>query len=404
MVPSGTIFDAYGRYVTSGQYNNNPSTGLNWEYLPNVDLLPRITTGMSYGLEAGFLNGKFSTILESYYNQIDNEIFNIEIADHNGFQKYKTNYFSQVNYGYEFTFTYRPINTEKVRWNISANGGFNNNILTRLPNDTRQLIDEDPNAVDGINQNILKRLGRNANSNVLYHYRGVFPDDASVPVDPSTGFPYYTLDASGNKVFFKGGDPYWTDLDGNYILDERDMVVAGNSFPKFTGGFQSMVTYAAFTLSFNVSITAGRDILNNSLAQRLASYNNPLASQNDAALVPVGDYDFWQGPGDADATYPNPYDFTRSEAIKPFRFNQTLFQEDGSYVKLNTVTLGYNVPKEKTLRYGINYSRIYFTANNVYTFSQYSGPNPENVTDLGRDRSDGYPIRRSFTLGLNVQF
>lgn len=404
MVPTGTIFDAYGRYRTSGQYNNNPATGLNWEYLPNIDLLPRITTGMSYGLEAGFLNGKFSTILESYYNQIDNEIFNIEIADHNGFQKFRTNYFSQVNYGYEFTFTYRPINTEKFRWNISANGGFNKNIITRLPNDARQLIDEDGTAIDGVKQNILKRLGRNANSNVLYHYRGVFADDAAVPVDPSTGLPYYTLDANGNKVFFKGGDPYWTDIDGNYILDERDMVVAGNSFPKFTGGFQSMITYGAFTLSFNISVTAGRDILNNSLAQRLASYNDPLKYQQDASLVPLNEFDFWQGPGDADAAYPNPYDYTRSNAIKPFRFNQTLFQENGSYVKLNTVTFGYNVPKDKTLRYGINYSRIYFTANNVYTFSKYSGPNPENVTDLGRDRSDGYPMRRSFTLGLNVQF
>ncbi|MFV0605159.1 MAG: hypothetical protein ACK5NK_04880 [Niabella sp.] len=273
-----------------------------------------------------------------------------------------------------------------------------------MPNDARQILQLDATSVDGIRQNILYRLGRNSVSNVLYHYRGVFADDASVPVDPSTGLPYYTLDANGNKMFFKGGDPYWTDLDGNYILDERDMVVAGNAFPKFTGGLQSMLTYGAFTLTMNISATIGRDILNNSLAQRLASYNNPLASQKNAALVPIEDFDFWQGPGDADAEYPYPYDFTRSSAIKPFRFNQTLFQEDGSYVKLNSVTLGYNVPKNKTIRYGINYSRIYLTANNVYTFSNYSGPDPENVTDLGRDRADGYPTRRSFTLGLNIQF
>ncbi|MGE9314503.1 SusC/RagA family TonB-linked outer membrane protein [Niabella sp. CJ426] len=404
IVPTGSIFDAYGRYVTSGQYNNNPATGLNWEYLPNVGLLPRITTQLSYALEAGFLNGKFSTVLESYYKQLDNELFNIAIADHNGFAKFKTNYMSHVNYGYEFTVTYRPINKEKVRWNISANGAFNHDILTRLPNDVRQILHKDETTVGGIQQDILYRLGRNSVSNVLYHYRGVFPDDASVPVDPTTGLPYYTLDASGNKIFFKGGDPYWTDLDGNYILDERDLVVAGNAFPKFTGGFQSMLTYGAFTLTMNMSVTAGRDILNNSLAQRLASYNNPVASQSNAALVPINEYNFWQGQGDVNATYPNPYDFTRSTAIRPFRFNQTLFQEDGSYFKLNTVTVGYNVPKARTQRYGINYSRIYFTANNVYTFSNYSGPDPENVTDLGRDRADGYPTRRTYTIGLNLQF
>ncbi len=147
IVPTGSIFDAYGRYVTSGQYNNNPATGLNWEYLPNVGLLPRITTQLSYALEAGFLNGKFSTVLESYYKQLDNELFNISIADHNGFAKFKTNYMSHVNYGYEFTVTYRPFNKEKFRWNISANGAFNHDILTRLPNDVRQILHKDESTV-----------------------------------------------------------------------------------------------------------------------------------------------------------------------------------------------------------------------------------------------------------------
>ncbi|MFV0605158.1 MAG: SusC/RagA family TonB-linked outer membrane protein [Niabella sp.] len=113
IVPTGSIFDAYGRYLSSGQYNNNAATGLRWDYLPNIDLLPRITTQLSFALEAGLLNGKFSTVLEGYYKQLDNEIFSIDIADHNGFSKFKTNYMSHVNHGYELTFIYRPIVTEK---------------------------------------------------------------------------------------------------------------------------------------------------------------------------------------------------------------------------------------------------------------------------------------------------
>ena len=85
-------------------------------------------------------------------------------------------------------------------------------------------------------------------------------------------------------------------------------------------------------------------------------------------------------------------------------YNQTLFQEDGSYFKINNVTLGYNFNREKLKRIHITSLRLYATANNVYTFSNYSGPDPELVTALGRDDSGGYPRSRSYTIGFQVQF
>jgi hypothetical protein len=90
--------------------------------------------------------------------------------------------------------------------------------------------------------------------------------------------------------------------------------------------------------------------------------------------------------------------------MKPFRANQTLFMEDGSYLKFNTATLRYTIPREWIQRYKLNTLNIYGTINNIYTFSNYSGLNPEGVSDAGYDRSDGYPNRRSFTLGVSAQF
>jgi hypothetical protein len=106
-------------------------------------------------------------------------------------------------------------------------------------------------------------------------------------------------------------------------------------------------------------------------------------------------------PGDV-AKYANPYNYTR-RVVAPFRSNQSLFQEDGSYFKINALTLGYTLPKRLVNRVSLNNWRLYFTADNLATFSKYSGPNPENVTALGYDNSGGYPLARRFTFGMNIE-
>jgi hypothetical protein len=84
--------------------------------------------------------------------------------------------------------------------------------------------------------------------------------------------------------------------------------------------------------------------------------------------------------------------------------DQTLFEEDGSYWKVNTVTLSYNVNRAKLKRFGISSARLYASVANLFMWQRYSGPNAENVSALGRDQSNGYPMRRSVNLGMNVQF
>ncbi|WAC41304.1 hypothetical protein [Pedobacter sp. SL55] len=159
-----------------------------------------------------------------------------------------------------------------------------------------------------------------------------------------------------------------------------------------------------------MSYTYKRDILNNSLSSMFQNFANPLAETN---LVPIEQFNYWRSAGD-NATYPNPYDYLRfgnysptstaGTQFLPFRYNQTLFQEDGSYLKINSVTFSYTFNRNALKKIGVSSMRVYVTANNVYTFTSYSGPDPENVSDLGRDMSAGYPSRRSYSLGLNVQF
>lgn len=151
-------------------------------------------------------------------------------------------------------------------------------------------------------------------------------------------------------------------------------------------------------MSLQWSYTLFRDVLNTPLARRFQYFYNPTSA---SSLPLIADYDYWQEPGDI-ATYPNPYSYEQNRAINSFRYNQTLFMEDGSYFKLNTFTLSYSLRKDLISRIRMKSARVYFTGYNLWVISNYSGPNPENVSDLGRDHPDGYPNPRKFSLGINV--
>ena len=406
IVPTGTVFNAYGKYVYSGYFNNSPTIGFNWDYMPNANLKPSTTTSFSAALEGDFFGGKVTTIQEMYYKQVDNELFDMGLADHNAFGTLTSNDLAHVTYGYEFTFGFRPLKAgSDWTWRFELNGALNRDVLTLLPSGNRRFLKYDANN----KFHTLYILGRNALSHVLYDYQGVFSTDADVPVNLVTGERLKMI--NGNNVYyFQGGDPIWTDLNGDYIIDDQDLVAKGNSQPRITGGFSSFLTYKAWSLNLMFSYVKGRDVINAALANQLNSYYDPLMTSDqsnggkkNATLLPLDKYNFWLKEGD-NADYPNPYNYMRQQGMTPFRPNQTLFLEDGSYLKFNSATVRYAVPRIWSKKYHISAMSLYATANNIYTFSNYSGLNPEGVTDMGFDRTDGYPNRRSYSLGLNVQF
>lgn len=405
IVPSGTIYDVYGKYISDREtYNNQSSVTLDMETIPNIELLPQRTTMLNGAIEFGFTNG-ITFLYENYYKQSDQILRTKEIANINAFGKVNTNETSIVNMGHEFVLGYRPRTSGDFSYSLNLNGAINKDYAAALPDNVRQLLHVD-NTI--YKQSILYRLGINSLSNVLLHYRGVYQSDSDVPVNPLTGLRYRVGGTGAEERFFRAGDPIWTDLNGDYILDNNDFVIVGNSQPVFTGGFNAFLRYKEWSLNTQFYMTFKRDVLNNALADKLRNYSNPTGNvnrgENPGALVPIGDLDIWTENNRA-AYFPNVYDFRRYGFIDPFRYDQTLFQEDGSYFKFTTATLSYNFDREMlSKRIGITSARVYVSANNIFTISDYSGPDPELVSGLGRDSSSGYPNRRSFTLGLNIQF
>lgn len=405
--PQGNIYDVYGKYVNGSVYNGAPTVVMNLTTLPNSNLLPTQNTTYNGAFEFGILNNRLLGTFEAYYKQIDNQLREKPLANISSFSNIKTNEISVVNIGYEATLTARIFAPSKpFQWNISVNGAINNDYLAHLPDGVREFIYVDPTT----GQSILYRLGQNSLTNYIYNTKGVYASNAEVPVDPSTGLRYRSGLNNSTLGYFKAGDPRFTDLNGDYVLDERDLVAAGNSQARFNGGVTMDFRYKNFTMQVQGNYVIGRDVLNNSLASQFSSFNNPLAMHmqgvyaiNPTGVVPLNAYDIWTRTGQL-ATYPNPYDYLRSGIINPYRTNQTLFQEDGSYFKLGYISLGYTLNQKFTSKFGMNRVVIGGTASNVFMITNYSGTSPESVSDLGRDSGSIYPNPRTYTLSLNVEF
>lgn len=396
IIPTGSIFDVYGKYSQGDGYNNENSIVNGWGSIPNPDFMPQTTTMFNWGLESGFLKGKIDLVYEFYYKTVTNQVSLQGIADINGFESLSSNDKANATWGHELTLSFRPLNPNAAfKWNLSMNGSYAKDILTQLPNGQRQLIGE----AGEDNMPVLFRLGRNVFTNLLYNTKGVYSTDADVPINPGDGKPMRVIQ-DGVVTYFQAGDPIWADLNGDYIIDDNDRVAVSNPRPVITGGVTNFIQYKNFSLNMNVSFTLLRDIINTSVAEKFKYFASPTQMN---VLVPIDQYDFWHQPGDI-SQYPNPFNFIHYNAINPFRANQTMYLEDGSYVKINNITLGYNFNRDLTKKWGVTSCRLFVTAANVATFSNYSGPNPENVTELGYDNSNGYPNRRNFTFGLNVQF
>ncbi|MEJ7558994.1 MAG: SusC/RagA family TonB-linked outer membrane protein [Pedobacter sp.] len=399
--PNGSLIDIYGEYNPTGFYNNSPRVGINTGRIPNPYLKAKNVIQYNFGVDVGVFDSKLDIIFDTYYKKVDNELFTNILSNTLGFDTYQSNGSAIANYGYELSLTSRPLSKEsKLQWTVSLNGAWNQDVLLRIPNEYNGQYINQVNQ-DNVNQFIALRTGRNSLSNYLLVNNGVYASTADVPVDPVTGLRMRNENSGSYLYSYQGGDAKMFDANGDYLISGSDRQVSGNTQPMVTGGFTNNWSYKQFGLNVFASFTAKRSVLNNALAKRLLLLSDPF---NTNSIPPAGELNIWSGPGDSDATYANAYNYAHERNMNNFRYEQTLWQENGSYFKINQVTLSYSLDKKVSKRIGLNNVRAYLSSSNLVVFSPYSGPNPENVTNLGKDLSAGYPNPRTFTLGFNVTF
>ena len=281
-----------------------------------------------------------------------------------GYGSITGNFASLENKGIEFS-TNARILEGKFKWNINANLTINRN----------KVLDLDGGVTKErfvTNYTILK-VGEPLGLFKNFVFEGINQTGQTI-------LPGYDGRLGGHRV---------KDLNGDNIISSADQTITGNPNPNFIFGFSTNVSYKRFDFSAFLSGTQGNDIYNLS---RLA-FENPLGQRN----LLKGVVNRW--------TPTNPNNQYASAAQGGRLPLSDYFIEDGSYIRCKNMTLGYRFAPVK----GINSMRIYFSANNLFTITKYSGFDPEVNTFAGSNTAIGidnlvYPQARSFIGGIQVTF
>lgn len=388
-VHSTTAMNSYNGVITANPWYDKGLTNetLTWER----------STDKNLGLDIQFLKGKYSFNFDFYWKESRGKLFDLALPNTSGYKMIYSNGQDVLNYGYEFSVYADLLPAEsKLRWSINANAALNRNVLLKIGDNDKDVYVR--------SYDRLLRVGRPLNDFYVHRTLGVYKTDADVPVNPKTGALL-----TGSSYPFKAGDIIIADLDGNYRVGYEvnnangelmtdDKIYGGNPNPTVTGGFRSDFKYNRFSFSTFFTYSFGRKIINRTLADRL----NPAALLLPNSLPDVEGYDMWENPGD-DATYAAYDPFNKNNNLN-YDYKQTLFVEDGSFVRLKNIQLSYEL--ESSLLKRLNFKRlnVFGQMENVFIIQKFNGPDAENVDFSGIDRGGFYPIPRKMTFGFNLQF
>lgn len=222
------------------------------------------------------------------------------------------------------------------------------------------------------------------------------------------GVPY-----RGSRESIKPGMWKFRDKDGNGEITENDKTVIGNANPKLFGGLKNSVTWRGFDLSVFLTFSIGADVLN---ATKLITAKSGIQNYN---ALSVSDSDNrWMTINSQGQIVTDPTELAainRGKTVAAYydmeqgdNYIHSWGVEDASYLKLSNITFGYTLPEKSLAKLGVKKCRFYFTANNIATWTNYSGFDPE-VSTMRSPLTPGvdfgaYPLSRTFIFGANLTF
>ena len=372
----------FGNTVAQGTNPANfANANVRWEENEQTDL----------GVELGILKGRISIAADYYIKNANGLLYGQQLPLTSGFTSVTANLGKIQNKGLEFTLNTVNL-TGKFKWNTSFN-------ISTLDNEVISLGD---NLGTGVNQlfgyNItgleipanVTRVGLPIGSFFGFTSNGIYQTVAETVGAPTR-----------NGVVAQPGDLRLVDVsgpngvpDGIITLDDR--VIQGSPFPDFFGGLSNDFSYKNFSLNVFATFSQGNKIFNQ---QRLQ------LEQGGNSWGGVANLTAWTGPGTSN-TFPR---LTLGGQSQENRIAMDRWLEDGSYFRMRNITFGYNIPDKFLGKYKVQSLRLYTSVSNVFTLTKYKGWDPEinssgsNVLAGGIDQT-GYPVARTFQLGINLGF
>lgn len=373
-------------YVSGANYTGYDSTGneiILPGYYPNTlanpDLKWETTSQMNFAADIKFLNN-FNLTVDYYKKKTSDILRKIFIPGYVGVTNAPTaNIGDMENEGVEVELGYKKNWSD---WGVSVNGNFAylKNTVTRLERG-RDYIDGPGFQSMGPVSRL--QVGESYGSFYGYNTLGIFQNQAQINS---------YVNANGQMILpnAKPGDFIWADTNGDGVITDADKVNLGNSVPKFTFGMTVNLNYKNWDLMVFAQGQAGNKIFQG--LRRLDLLN---ANYQTAIL------DRWTGEGTSNTT-PR---VTVNDTNHNYTWMSNYYLQKGDYVRIKLVQLGYTLPQSATQNFGVNKLRLYVTGENLFTFTKYTGYDPEIAAgdSFGIDRAY-YPQARTFIFGANITF
>lgn len=340
------------------------------------------------GLDLSLFNNKVEVIVDVYEKLTKGLLLTTALPTTSGYNEVYRNAADVLNRGVEFTLNNNLRSSGNFNWNMGLNFAYNKNRVVALPDGNADII---KTSTSGQDFGSIIRSGAPLNGFFFYESQGVYQTEDEIPVNPKTGRPLIGLQDKKLTV----GDRNFKDQNNDYIINVDDRIYAGDPNPKWTGGWTNDFYYKGFSFNLVSTFVIGRDIVNTELLDRLR-FGKDFAGTS--SLPDFDRYSIWKQSGD-NARYPtlNPW----NDASQIVNYDSE-YIESGSYFKIKSATLSYNLPNSLLNKLRLDKVRVYCTMDNVVTFQNYSGPDAELVTVDGFDNSGGYPMRRMLLFGLSL--
>lgn len=389
--------------------------------LPNPDLQWEITTSRNLGLDLSLLDNRIQFTADAYYNTTSDLLINRPIPAFTGYTSQLQNIGSTSNRGLELQVIGNIVNNENFTWTATANASFNRGRIEDLGPNTNEILGIASGwAGTALNQDFVARKGQPVGQMYGYVTDGYLTADDFIGYVPSTtpgGVGTWTVNPDRPLVNnlgiigageFRPGLIKLRDLNGDNIINNQDQTVIGNANPKAVGGLNQQFTYKNFDASIFLNFVLGNDIYN---ANKIEFTSNTANTTFNNVLDIMGNrYRTIEEDGSPITTLERLREVNQNADIwTPTQayFLHSWAVEDGSFLRVNNLTLGYSLPKALISRAKLSNLRFYVTANNLYTFTKYSGYDPEVSTRRATPLTPGvdyaaYPRSRAFLFGVNV--
>lgn len=400
--------------ISNIQYALNHAilTGYGPQSLANPLLKWEKNISQNIGLDFSFLQNKVQLSVDAYYNKGNDLLLSVNIPPTSGYTQQIQNVGSTSNKGLEFQISAVPVQNRNFNWNSNFNLSFNKNRVESLGPIKQTTRSAGWQGSDGADDYLVK-VGQPVG--LMYG----FTTDGWYKVDDfnyNTTTGLYTLkagvpDATIISGTLRPGSLKIKDINGDgRITSDSDRSVIGRANPKFIGGWNNQFSYKNFDFSVFLNWVYGNDIYN---ANKIEWTDGSFPNLNVLGIM----RERWRNVNEQGALVTDPAALAKlnenAKIWSPVNSNRFFLHswaiEDGSFLRVNNITIGYTIPTSVLQRIRASAFRIYGTVNNLATFTNYTGYDPEVSTR----RSDpltpgvdfaGYPRTKTWVVGVNVSF